>query len=148
MTEYWFYHLEASTLKGVLPELLSRTLQKGWRALVKLPPSDMADMDAYLWQFQDDSFLPHGRDDEPQSDQQPIVLTSEANSAAGFDAVFLISGAQVDDLADAKRAMVMINGRDNNHVTLERARWKILKEEGARLSYYQQNTRGGWQKKA
>jgi len=75
MTDYWFYHLEASTLKGVLPGLLEKTLQKGWRALVKLPEAELADMDAYLWTFQDDSFLPHGRDDEPQSAQQPIRRT-------------------------------------------------------------------------
>jgi len=37
MPEYWFYHLEASTLEGVLPGLLEKTLAKGWRALVKLP---------------------------------------------------------------------------------------------------------------
>jgi len=99
MTDYWFYHLEASPLKGVLPNLLEKTLQKDWRALVKLPQSDLADMDDYLWSFQDDSFLPHGRDDEPQSDQQPILLSSQAQSAAGFDAVFLIGGAQLEDMA-------------------------------------------------
>ena len=97
MTDYWFYHLEASTLKGVLPGLLEKTLQKGWRALVKLPEAELADMDAYLWTFQDDSFLPHGRDDEPQSAQQPILLSAQAESAAGFDAVFLIGGAQLKE---------------------------------------------------
>ena len=148
MTDYWFYHLEASPLKGVLPNLLEKTLQKDWRALVKLPQSDLADMDDYLWSFQDDSFLPHGRDDEPQSDQQPILLSSQAQSAAGFVAVFLIGGAQLEDMAGASRAMVMINGRDNHHVTSERARWKRLKEDGASLAYYQQNDRGGWEKKA
>jgi len=148
MTEYWFYHLEASTLKGVLPGLLSKTLQKGWRALVKLPEAQLADMDSYLWAYQDDSFLPHGRDDEPQSEQQPIVLSANCETAAGFDAVFLIGGAQIADMADASRAMVMINGRDSHNLGLERARWKTLKEDGVDLTYYQQNERGAWEKKA
>jgi len=148
MTDYWFYHLEASTLKGVLPGLLEKTLQKGWRALVKLPEPDLADMDAYLWAFQADSFLPHGRDDEPQSAQQPVLLSAQCQSAAGFDAVFLLGGAELSDMANATRAMVMINGRNAEDVARERARWKRLKDAGASLAYYQQNDRGAWEKKA
>jgi len=148
MTDYWFYHLEASSLKGVLPGLLEKTLQKGWRALVKLPTAELADMDAYLWTFQEDSFLPHGRDDEPQSAQQPILLSADCDSATGFDAVFLIGGAQMPDMAQASRAMVMINGRNTEDVTRERGRWKQLKATGASLAYYQQNERGAWEKKA
>ena len=33
--EVWFYHLERSTADEVLPELLRRTLDRGWRALVR-----------------------------------------------------------------------------------------------------------------
>ena len=33
--EIWFYHLERSTLDQVLPGLLEKTLQRGWRALVR-----------------------------------------------------------------------------------------------------------------
>ncbi len=148
MTDYWFYHLEASPLKGVLPGLLEKTLQKGWRALVKLPEAELADMDAYLWSFQENSFLPHGRDDEPQAEQQPILLSAQAQSAAGFDAVFLIGGTDVPDMGRAARVMVMINGRDSADVTRERARWKQLKDTGVSLAYYQQNTHGKWEKKA
>ncbi|GGX61594.1 DNA polymerase III subunit chi [Litorimonas cladophorae] len=147
-TDYWFYHLEASTLEGVLPGLLEKTLQKGWRALVKLPAAKLEQMDKLLWTFRDDSFLPHGREDEPQSDLQPILLTATLDSAAGFDAVFLIDGAEMRELADASRAMVMINGRSQDDIARERERWKRLKSEGASLAYYQQDDRGRWTKKA
>jgi len=30
--EYWFYHLEASTLEDVLPGLLEKVQQRGWTA--------------------------------------------------------------------------------------------------------------------
>ncbi len=33
--EIWFYHLERSTLDQVLPTLLEKTLERGWRALIK-----------------------------------------------------------------------------------------------------------------
>lgn len=148
MAEYWFYHLEASSLKGVLPGLLEKTLQKGWRALVKMPKHALADMDEYLWSFQDESFLPHGRDDEPQAAQQPILLSANASSAQGFDAIFLLGGAHLEDMDGAQRAMIMINGRDSEDVARERVRWKRLSQTGASLAYYQQNERGAWEKKA
>lgn len=146
-TDYWFYHLEASTLEGVLPGLLEKTLEKGWRALVKLPQEKLAEMDAFLWTFRDDAFLPHGRDDEPMETLQPILLSATKDSAEGFDAVFLIDGAELSDMAGVSRAMVMINGRSQEDITRERGRWKALKDAGQSLSYYQQDERGRWTKK-
>ncbi len=148
MPEYWFYHLEASTLEGVLPGLLEKTLAKGWRALVKLPEEKLAQLDDFLWTFRDDAFLPHGREDEPQAELQPILLSSSTESAKGFDAVFLLDGASIEDMEGVSRAMIMINGRAAGDVQRERGRWKALKETGASLAYYQQNTRGRWEKKA
>lgn len=147
-TDYWFYHLEASTLEGVLPGLLEKTLEKGWRALVKLPQEKLAEMDAFLWTFRDDAFLPHGRDDEPMETLQPILLSATKDTAEGFDAVFLIDGAELSDMAGVSRAMVMINGRSQEDITRERGRWKALKDAGESLSYYQQDERGRWAKKA
>ena len=146
--EYWFYHLEASTLESVLPGLLEKTLAKGWRALVKLPEANLAQLDEFLWTFRDDAFLPHGREDEPQAELQPILLSATTECAKGFDAVFLLDGAEIKDMEGVSRAMVMINGRADDDVKRERARWKTLKEIGASLAYYQQNARGGWDKKA
>lgn len=147
--EYWFYHLEASTLKGVLPDLLSKTLSKGWRALVRLPNgSDLADWDDYLWTYQDHSFLPHGREDQGRAEQQPILLANTTETAEGFDAVFLIDGADVTLGDGVSRVMVMIDGRSQEAVQRERGRWKALKERGAAMSYWQQTSNGGWEKKA
>jgi len=146
--DYWFYHLEASTVEGVLPGLLEKTLQKGWRALVKLPEAQLKEMDDYLWTYRDDSFLPHGRDDEPMAEQLPITLSATAESAEGHGAVFLLGGSEVPDMTGVERCMVMINGRSQDDVMRERKRWKTLKETGATLSYYQQNDRGSWEKKA
>lgn len=146
--EYWFYHLEASTLEGVLPGLLEKTLEKGWRALVKMPEAQLAELDNFLWTFRDDAFLPHGRDDEPQAELQPILLSASTENATGFDAVFLLGGASIVDMDEVSRAMVMINGRSQDDVLRERGRWKDLKAAGAELAYYQQDERGRWEKKA
>ena len=39
--EVWFYHLEQTGLEQALPELLEKTLQRGWRAIsgaLVMPP--------------------------------------------------------------------------------------------------------------
>ncbi|MEM7729123.1 MAG: DNA polymerase III subunit chi [Pseudomonadota bacterium] len=147
--EYWFYHLEASTLKGVLPDLLSKTLAKGWRALVRFPDgADLSEWDDHLWTYQDQSFLPHGREDQGRADVQPVLLANAADSADGFDAVFLVDGADVADMSSAERVMVLIDGRSETAVARERARWKALKDTDAMMSYWQQGARGRWEKKA
>ena len=40
--EVWFYHLERSGVDQVLPELLDKTLAKGWKALVRAAEASTA----------------------------------------------------------------------------------------------------------
>ena len=76
MTEVLFYHLQRQPIEKVLPNLLERSLERGWRAVVQASSEDRVDaLDAHLWTFSDDSFLPHGTDREATAGQQPIVLT-------------------------------------------------------------------------
>ena len=60
--ELWFYHLERSALEDVLPELLEKTLARGWRALVRSPDARRLEaLDQWLWSWRDDSFTPQCR---------------------------------------------------------------------------------------
>jgi len=146
--DYWFYHLESSTVEGVLPGLLEKTRQKGWRALVKLPQEKLKEMDDYLWTYKDDSFLPHGRDDEPLSDRQPICLTSSAEQSGGAACVILLDQSDIAMEDAVVRCIILIDGQKSENVSHERLRWKRLKGEGAKMSYWQQNDRGEWTKMA
>ena len=59
--EVWFYHLERSSLDQVLPELLEKTLQRGWRALVRSAAAErLEQLDNFLWTFREDGFCPTG----------------------------------------------------------------------------------------
>ena len=147
-TEYWFYHLQASPVEGVLPNLLEKVLERGWRALVRLPSDAIGEMDELLWTYRDESFLAHGRDDEPMAALQPVVLSAEAISAEGFDAVFLVGGERLADMAEAKRCLVMINGRSDSQTESCRELFKELKDAGEDVSYWQQGPGGRWEKKA
>ena len=60
MTEVLFYHLQNMSLENVLPPLLEKSLERGWRVVVQSTSQERADaLDAHLWTYRDDLFLPH-----------------------------------------------------------------------------------------
>ena len=78
MTDVLFYHLERARLEAVLPDLLEKTLAKGWKAVVRTgAEADVKALDDMLWTWRDDSFLPHGAGDpnDAASARQPVWLT-------------------------------------------------------------------------
>jgi DNA polymerase-3 subunit chi len=146
--EVWFYHLERSSLDQVLPELLERTLARGWRALVRSPmPERLEHLDGFLWSFRDDAFLPHGLAEEPQAEEQPVLLTTAMTSPNNAQALFLIDGAEPGDLSAFTRCLILFDGRDEAALADARGRWKVLKETGLPISYWKQTERG-WEKAA
>src|SRR5918997_577658 len=99
MTEVFFYHLQQKPLEAVLPTLLEKSLERGWRALVQATSEErLSALDDHLWTFSDESFLPHGNDE--------------------------------DALAAARED------------------WKRVKAAGHEATYWQQDARGRWEKKA
>lgn len=147
--EVWFYHLEQSTLDRVLPELLEKTLARGWKALVRSDSHDRLEhLDGWLWSWKDDSFLPHGLASEPDAARQPILLTDQAGNPNGAQALFIIDGAECGPLDGFERCILLFDGRDEGAVAEARRRWRLFKGEARPISYWQQNERGGWEKKA
>ena len=146
--EIWFYHLERSSLDQVLPELLDRTLKRGWRALVKVADDRrMEDIDERLWTWRDESFLAHGRADEPNPDRQPILLTGKSENLNGAQALFIVDGSDLGDTEDFARCFIIFDGQDETALHGARERWRTLKAANANLAYWKQ-TDEGWQKAA
>jgi DNA polymerase-3 subunit chi len=147
--EVWFYHLERSALDQVLPDLLERTLQRGWKAIVRSPDSERIEhLDAWLWSYRDESFLPHGRGDEPMADRQPVVITAGMDNPNQANALFLIDGAEPGVLEGFERCLVLFDGRDEAAVALSRERWRAFKAEGLPVSYWRLGAERGWEKQA
>jgi DNA polymerase III subunit chi len=112
--EVWFYHLERTGLDQALPELLEKTLQRGWRAIVRSPVAERVEhLDAWLWSYRDDSFLPHGPAGEAMAARQPILLTTGEDNPNGADALFLVDGAEPGSLAGFKRCVVLFDAADD-----------------------------------
>ncbi|WP_298747679.1 DNA polymerase III subunit chi [uncultured Brevundimonas sp.] len=147
--EIWFYHLERSRLDQVLPGLLEKTRERGWRALVRAADERLLeDIDERLWTYRDDSFLAHGGDSGPEAARQPIVLTRGGENPNGAQALFILDDAELGDTKGFDRCFIIFDGRDEAALASARARWKTLKAAGANLAYWRQSPEGRWEKAA
>ena len=147
--EVWFYHLERTGLDQALPELLQKTLARGWRALVRSPePQRLEHLDGWLWSYRDESFLPHGVVGEPMAERQPVLLSAAAENLNGAQALFLLDGAEPGTLEDYDRCLILFDGRDEAALGAARRRWSELKTAGAKISYWRQTGEGRWEQQA
>ncbi len=145
--EVWFYHLERSSLDGVLPELLERSLARGWRALVKASSPEMLEhLDRWMWSYRDDSFLAHGLASEPSASRQPILLTLGDENTNKAQVLFLTDGARAQDLSEFTRCMVIFDGRDEAALGEARRTWSEFRAAGRPATYWRQGERQGWEK--
>ena len=147
--EVWFYHLERTRLDQALPELLQKTLQRGWRALVRTPdPARIEHLDGWLWSYCDDTFLAHGTSEEPFAERQPVLLTTGEENANAAQAVVLLDDADPGALDDFERCLVLFDGRDETALAAARKRWSELKGRDLAISYWRQSAEGRWEKQA
>jgi DNA polymerase-3 subunit chi len=150
MTEVLFFHLQRQPLDKVLPILLVRSRERGWRALVKAGSEERLEaLDELLWTYADDSFLPHGTDREPAPAGQPILLTLGDANPNGANVLFLVEGAAMPaDTGGYKRVTLLFDGADEDAVAAARATWGEVKRAGHEASYWQESPAGRWEKKA
>ena len=149
MTEVNFYHLTRSTLEQALPRLLEKALQSGGRAVVMAgSPERVEALNAHLWTYDPDAFLPHGSAKDGNAAEQPVWLTAEDENPNNATLLFLADGATSKRLAEFARCFELFDGRDEAAVDTARERWKQLKADGHSIAYWQQNDKGGWEKRS
>ena len=149
MTEVLFYHLQNMTVENVLPPLLEKSLERGWRVVVQSNSPERADaLDAHLWIYRDDSFLPHATWRVSDAADQPIVLTVEDDNPNGANVRFLVDSAALpQDAQGYERMVLLFNGDDPDALALARSAWTDCKARGFDVTYWQADERGRWQKR-
>jgi DNA polymerase-3 subunit chi len=150
MTEVYFYHLEDRPLESVLPVLLGKSLERGWRAVVQAGSAERLEaIDGLLWTFADDSFLAHGTAADGHAEHQPVFLTTDDANPNGAAVRFLVDRAHPPaDVSPYERLVLLFDGGDPEALAEARQHWKTLKAAGLAVTYWQQNARGGWDRKA
>ena len=150
MTEILFYHLQGQKLEGVLPTLLEKSLERGWKVVVQGASEERIDaLDAHLWTYRDDSFMPHGTWREQDGAAQPVLLTVNEGNPNAASVRFLIEGATVPPDAETyQRIVLLFDGEDDDAVAAAREQWTQAKAKGFAATYWQPDAQGRWTKKA
>ena len=149
MTEVLFYHLQRQPIEKVLPQLLEKSIERGWRVVVESPLEDRIDaLDAHLWTYRDDSFLPHATWRAGDAAEQPVLLTVADGNANGANVRFLIDNAALPADTDRyERVVLVFNGDDGEALDAARQAWKDCKARGFDVTYWQTDERGRWQRR-
>ena len=148
MPDILFYHLTGQRLEAALPLLLEKAVEKGWNAVIRAGTEErLAVLDEALWSYREDSFLPHGREEEGDAEHQPILLTTKDTRINGAEVLFLVDRAPLPADYDFERVVLMFDGDDSEAVDEARAAWKTVKGLGHPATYWQQDG-GRWIKKA
>ena len=148
MTEIRFYHLTRKSLEQVLPEMLDKTLERGWRAVVVAGSPERAEaLTQHLWTYRADSFLPHGNAKDGHAEAQPVWLTDNDERPNGASVLFLTDGAESKLIGEYTRVCELFDGNNDEAVGAARLRWATYKNSGHELSYWQQGE-DGWTNRA
>jgi DNA polymerase-3 subunit chi len=149
VTEVLFYHLQNMSIENVLPPLLEKSLERGWRVVVQsTSPERTEALDAHLWTYSDDSFLPHATARVSDAQDQPIILSAEEGNPNGAKVRFLIDNAALPTDADSyERVVLVFNGEDAEALAAARQAWKDCKSRGFDVTYWQADERGRWQRR-
>jgi DNA polymerase-3 subunit chi len=143
--EVRFYHLTAAPLERVLPQLLERTLQRGWRAVVRVGSEERAEaLASHLWTYSKESFLPHGTRRDGFAEDQPIWITERDERPNAAEVLFIADGAALFPEPGFRLACDLFDGNDRDSLTAARERWRRCREAGHALVYYQQDEAGTW----
>lgn len=148
-TEVLFYHLERFPLDRVLPALLEKTIERGWRAVVQSGSSERLEaLDLSLWTYRDDSFLAHGTAKAGPAHMQPIYLTTGSETPNEAGVRFLVDGATAESFEGFARVVYLFDGNDPDALATARKEWIAARQAGCSVTYWQQNENGRWEKKA
>jgi DNA polymerase III subunit chi len=150
MAEMLFYQLKGQTPEQVLPALLQKSLERGWRVVVQASSEERVEaLDAHLWTWRDDSFLPHGTWRDADAARQPIVLTLNEDNPNAAVVRFLIDGANMPaDISAYQRVVLLFDGDDPEAIETARSRWSEAKSAGFEVTYWQADDRGGWRRQS
>jgi DNA polymerase-3 subunit chi len=148
MADIRFYHLQRTSEDAALPQIALKAWQAGHKVVIKAANEEAVErLNNALWTFKPDVFLPHGSKDDGHADRQPVWLTHGDDNPNGAKALILGTGTTSDKVETYDLSCIMLDGNDALQVDAGRALWKVYKDAGHSLSYWQQGDKG-WEKKA
>lgn len=145
--EWWFYHLKRTTLEQAAGPLLEKCMERGWRVLAVSPDiRRRGALDAALWTYDDQGFLPHGQAEAAglEASRQPVLISETTDNANKAAVALLMDGSELPVHAAYERCMVMFDDGDAPVRGKARQLYKAASDAGLTTRYFQQTAQGGW----
>ncbi|WP_157220573.1 DNA polymerase III subunit chi [Flavisphingomonas formosensis] len=138
-----FYHLAATPVERALPRIAERIVEGGGRLLVVAEErSLLARLDAHLWTYRPDSFLPHGLAGEEGEADQLVLLSNAPVPLNAARAVALVDGRWREEALAFDRAFHFF---DSLTIDAARAAWRGLAgRDGIDRYFWRQDEAGRW----
>jgi DNA polymerase-3 subunit chi len=148
MTDIRFYYMQQKKLEQALPEILGKALERQQRVIVKAGSTERLEtLNTSLWTYDPASFLPHGMTKDGHESEQPVWLTTGDENPNQATVLVLTDGASSDAVGKFDLCCELFDGNDAGAVDAARERWKLYKEKGYGVTYFQQDDTGKWAKK-
>ena len=152
MTETLFYHLERRSLEDVLPGMIEKSLERGWRAVIQTDSAERSDaLDNLLWTYDEQSFLAHAQSGDGDPARQPVLISVEDENPNGAQILFCVGGALPPDwraasLGALTRIVLLFDGRDGRALDMARGAWKDARGAGHDVTYWKETPAGKFEK--
>ena len=139
-----FYHLAASPVAAVLPRIAARLVAAGERLLVvSEDAAARAALDAALWSWHPESFLPHGEAGSGDDAVQPVLIAAAPIAANGARNIALVDGVWRDAALGFARTFHFF---DDRTIEAARAAWRMLAGHGeVERRFWKQDGQGRWE---
>jgi len=128
--EIFFYQLMSKPLEKALPQLLERSVERGWNVVLQTRTQEKCvALNEHLWTYSDEGFLPHGMAQDGDPEFQPIYLTSGSENPNGAQIRFFVESAQILPALSAseepyERIVIMFDGNNEPELLDARAQCK------------------------
>lgn len=153
MGRVMFYHLTQSLPEALVPQLIRRALDAGWRVELRAADAgNLARLDDRLWLAE--GFLAHGHAGQPHEAHQPILLRAVARDgpapeapANGATCLITLDGAAVvpENCAGMDRVCILFDGHDEAALAVARDQWRAVIAAGLEADYWSEAS-GRWRK--
>ena len=113
---------------------MQKSLERGWRVVVQASSDERVEaLDAHLWTWRDDAFLPHGTWRDAEAAEQPVLLTRQRGKSQRRRRALPGRGRRLPgDAAAYQRLVLLFDGDDPEALETARARWSKAKNDGLR----------------
>lgn len=143
-----FYHLTDQPPEALLPDLIGKAFQAGFRVAVRgAAQARMAALDLTLWQG--DAFLPHGLAGGAHDADQPALLVWDARPAPDLPnrphCLVVLDGSPVEpaEALALERVLILFDAHDDQALAAARGQWRALTAAGVPAEYWNR-ANGRW----